>query len=89
MRLSGICVYKHEATAALDNATAAAVTQSILDLTGTTRIVVTHRLEPQLMAQYDEILVLRDGRIQEQGSFSVLMDRKGYFYSLFTLAQPT
>ena len=78
-----------EATAALDNATAAAVTQSILDLTGTTRIVVTHRLEPQLMAQYDEILVLRDGRIQEQGSFSVLMDRKGYFYSLFTLAQPT
>lgn len=78
-----------EATAALDNATAAAVTQSILDLTGTTRIVVTHRLEPQLMAQYDEILVLRDGHIQEQGSFSDLMDRKGYFYSLFTLAQPT
>lgn len=78
-----------EATAALDNATAAAVTQSILDLTGTTRIVVTHRLEPQLMAQYDEILVLRDGRIQEQGSFSDLMERKGYFYSLFTLAQPT
>ena len=77
-----------EATAALDNATAAAVTQSILDLTGTTRIVVTHRLEPQLMAQYDGILVMRDGRIQEQGSFSHLMDRKGYFYSLFTLAQP-
>ncbi len=77
-----------EATAALDNATAAAVTQSILDLTGTTRIVVTHRLEPQLMAQYDGILVMRDGRIQEQGSFSDLMDRKGYFYSLFTLAQP-
>ena len=78
-----------EATAALDNATAAAVTQSILDLSGTTRIVVTHRLEAHLMAQYDEILVLRDGRIQEQGSFSDLMDRKGYFYSLFTLAQPT
>ena len=58
-------------------------------MTGTTRIVVTHRLEPQLMAQYDEILVMRDGRIQEQGSFSDLMDRKGYFYSLFTLAQPT
>ena len=78
-----------EATAALDNATAAAVTQSILDLSGTTRIVVTHRQEAHLMAQYDEILVLRDGRIQEQGSFSDLMDRKGYFYSLFTLAQPT
>lgn len=77
-----------EATAALDNATAAAVTQSILDLTGTTRIVVTHRLEAALMAQYDEILVLRDGRIQEQGTFSDLMARKEYFYSLFTLSQP-
>lgn len=77
-----------EATAALDNATAAAVTQSILDLEGTTRIVVTHRLEANLMAQYDEILVLRDGRMQEQGSFAQLMDAKGYFYSLFTLSQP-
>lgn len=77
-----------EATAALDNATAAAVTQSILDLEGTTRIVVTHRLEANLMAQYDEILVLRDGRIQEQGTFADLMDQKGYFYSLFTLSQP-
>ncbi|OUN25054.1 ABC transporter ATP-binding protein [Pseudoflavonifractor sp. An85] len=78
-----------EATAALDNATAAAVTQSILDLEGTTRIVVTHRLEAHLMAQYEEIFVLRDGYIQEQGSFAQLMDQKGYFYSLFTLAQPT
>lgn len=78
-----------EATAALDNATASAVTQSILDLHGTTRIVVTHRLESHLMAQYDEILVLRDGHIQEQGTFAQLMDQKGYFYSLFTLAQPT
>lgn len=78
-----------EATAALDNATASAVTQSILDLHGTTRIVVTHRLEAHLMAQYDEILVLRDGHIQEQGTFAQLMDQKGYFYSLFTLAQPT
>lgn len=76
-----------EATAALDNATAAAVTQSILNLKDTTRIVVTHRLEANLMAQYDEILVLRDGRIQEQGTFSSLMERKEYFYSLFTLAQ--
>ena len=46
-----------EATAALDNTTAAAVTQSILDLEGVTRIVVTHRLEQSLMQQYDEIIV--------------------------------
>ncbi len=75
-----------EATAALDNQTAFAVTDAILHLDGLTRLVVTHRLEAALMEQYDEIVVLRDGRVREQGTFSQLMEQKGYFYSLFTLA---
>lgn len=75
-----------EATASLDNQTAFAVTDAILHLDGLTRLVVTHRLDEALMAQYDEIIVLRDGRIQEQGTYSQLMGKKGYFYSLFTLA---
>lgn len=75
-----------EATAALDNQTAYEVTEAILQLDGLTRVVVTHRLEEALMAQYDEIIVLRDGRVREQGSFRALMERKGYLYSLFTLA---
>lgn len=74
-----------EATAALDNQTAFAVTDAILRLDGLTRLVVTHRLDETLMAQYDEILVLRNGRIQERGGFGQLMERKGYFYSLYTL----
>lgn len=75
-----------EATAALDNQTAFAVTDAILHLDGLTRLVVTHRLDEALMAQYDEILVLRDGRIQERGDYETLMAEKGYFYSLYTLA---
>ena len=75
-----------EATAALDNQTAFAVTDAILHLDGLTRLVVTHRLDAALMEQYDEIIVLRGGRIQEQGTYDQLMDEKGYFYSLFTLA---
>lgn len=75
-----------EATAALDNQTAFAVTGAILHLDGLTRIVVTHRLETALLEQYDGIIVLRDGQVLEQGTFGELMDRKGYFYSLFTLA---
>ncbi|MDO4317372.1 MAG: ABC transporter ATP-binding protein [Lachnospiraceae bacterium] len=75
-----------EATAALDNQTAYAVTDSILHLNGLTRIVVTHRLERGLMKQYDEIVVLRDGSVLERGSFDALMAQKGYFYSLFTLS---
>lgn len=74
-----------EATAALDNQTAYSVTDAILHLEGLTRIVVTHRLERGLMEQYDEIIVLRDGKLQEQGSFAELMAKKEYFYSLFTL----
>lgn len=75
-----------EATAALDNQTAFAVTDAILHLDGLTRLVVTHRLDEALMTQYDEILVLRDGRIQERGDYETLMAEKGYFYSLYTLA---
>ena len=56
-----------EATAALDNQTAFEVTDAILKLDGLTRIVVTHRLEEALLRQYDEIIVLRDGRIIEIG----------------------
>ena len=58
-----------EATAALDNSTAHAVTQSILDLQGLTRLVVTHRLDQVLLRQFDEILVLRDGAVCETGHF--------------------
>lgn len=72
-----------EATAALDNHTAFEVTDAILKLDGLTRIVVTHRLEEQLLRQYDSILVLRDGRITEQGSYAELMEKNGYFYSLY------
>ena len=75
-----------EATASLDNQTAFAVTDAILHLDGLTRVVVTHRLDEALMSQYDEIIVMRNGKIQERGSFGQLMEQKGIFYSLCTLA---
>ncbi|MDE6881475.1 MAG: ABC transporter ATP-binding protein/permease [Oscillospiraceae bacterium] len=74
-----------EATAALDNQTAFAVTDAILHLDGLTRLVVTHRLEEALLAQYDEIIVLRGGGVCEQGTYQELMEEKGYFYSLYTV----
>ena len=76
-----------EATASLDNQTAFAVTDSILHLDGLTRLVVTHRLEAGLLEQYDRIFVLKDGALWEQGGFQELMEKKGYFYSLYTVAQ--
>ena len=76
-----------EVTAALDAETAHQVSSDILDLTGMTRIVVTHTLEESLLRRYDGILVLKDGRVNEFGSFDELMRRNGYFHALFTVAQ--
>ena len=75
-----------EATAALDAATARAVSFSILNLVGMTRIVVTHRLEEAILRRYDKILVMKNGTICEQGNFDTLMQKKGQFYSLFQIA---
>ncbi|MGB9781221.1 MAG: ABC transporter ATP-binding protein [Caldanaerobacter sp.] len=73
-----------EATAALDNETAYLIEKTILDM-DITAIVVTHRLWSELLKRYDEIIVLRDGRIVEKGRFDDLMKMKGYFYSLFNI----
>lgn len=76
-----------EATASLDPETARHISESIFRLDGLTRIVVTHRLEDQLLSRYDKILALKDGKILESGTFKDLMDKKGYFYSLYTVSQ--
>ncbi len=76
-----------EMTAALDARTAYQMTSDILRLDGITRIIATHLLVESLLKQYDGILVLKDGRIVENGTFEDLMEQKGYFHALYTLAQ--
>lgn len=76
-----------EATAALDAETARQVTSDLLDLNGVTRIMVTHTLNEALLRRYDGILVMKNGRIEESGRFEELMEKKGYFYALYTVAQ--
>lgn len=76
-----------EATAALDNQTAESVTSAILEIGGLTRIIVTHKLDAKLMARYDAIVVMHNGGIAETGKFEELMERKGYFYSLYNVSQ--
>ena len=76
-----------EATAALDKETAFQVSSAILNLEGVTSIVVTHALDEALLKEYDSIITLKNGSIVESGSFESLLDKKGYFYSLFTVSQ--
>ena len=77
-----------EVTSALDAKTSYEVISEILDLDSVTRIVVTHSLQESLLKRYDEILVIRDGTIEEMGSFDELMKKNSYFKALFTIQQP-
>ena len=74
-----------EATAALDAQTAHDVIDAILDMQDMTRIVVTHQLEENVLKRYDKIIVMKNGEIVEQGCFDELFEKKGYFYSLYTV----
>lgn len=76
-----------EATAALDKQTAHQVSNAILDVEDVMKVVITHALEESLLTRFDEIIVLKAGRVVENGSFAELMERKEYFYSLYTIAQ--
>lgn len=76
-----------EATAALDKQTAYQIATTFLGLKGMTRIIVTHSLDVELLKQYDCIVALKNGTIVESGNFIELTDKKGYFYSLYTISQ--
>ncbi len=76
-----------EATAALDKQTAHQVSNAILDIEDVMKVVITHSLEENLLARFDEIIVLKAGEVAEKGAFEDLMEEKGYFYSLYTVAQ--
>ena len=76
-----------EATSALDHATADQIISSIANLTDTTRIVITHSLEEAQLTKFDEILVMKDGRLVEKGTFDELMAHDDYFKALYTLEQ--
>jgi len=73
-----------EPTSALDSETEALIMQGLERLTaGRTTFVIAHRLATVRKA--DLIVVLRDGRIVEQGNFETLMEVPGAFASLYRL----
>ena len=76
-----------EATAALDEITANEIMSSILSVEDLTSIVVTHKLDENVLKRYDRIIVLHNGKVEECGTFEKLLEKKGYFYSLYTVSQ--
>ena len=75
-----------EATSSLDNQVTTEIESSILDIQNLTALVVTHKLNENILKKYDRILFMKGGVIVEDGSFGDLMDRRGEFYKLFELS---
>lgn len=75
-----------EATSSLDNQVTTEIESSILDIQNLTALVVTHKLNENILKKYDRILFMKAGVIVEDGSFCDLMDRRGEFYKLFELS---
>jgi ATP-binding cassette subfamily B protein len=70
-----------EATSALDNATEARIQRALAALTkGRTTFVIAHRLTT--VREADQILVLKGGRLVEQGTYDELLRMGGLFAEL-------
>ena len=84
MRLSGICVYKHEATASLDVENESSVQAALSRLLqGKTVLVIAHRM--RTVAGADHIVVLEDGRVAQQGTPAELMEQGGLYKHMWEL----
>ena len=72
-----------EATASVDTITEAKIQSAMEKITeGRTSLMIAHRLSTVRNA--DVILVVRDGKIVEQGTHSELLAMKGYYFELYT-----
>ena len=77
-----------EATSALDNESERLVQQSLETLArGRTTFTIAHRLSTIRGAA--TILVLTENGIEEQGNHEELMAKKGVYYRLYTMSDPT
>ena len=72
MRLSGICVYKHEATSYTDPENEAVIQSALAHLVqGKTLLVIAHRLST--IADADQIIVVNQGKIEATGTQTELL----------------
>lgn len=73
-------IWADEPDAALDPEAGAVIHEVLLKLKKTC-IVVTHRINSNL-ADYDEILVMENGKIMEYGTYYELIERQGWLYQM-------
>ena len=74
-----------EATSALDNETLLSIINNLLQIDNTTKIMITHRLDEEVLTKFDEIIVMKNGNIVEHGSYKELMNNNATLRSLVEL----
>ena len=71
-----------EATSSIDTRTEIRIQKAFSHMMeGRTSFIVAHRLST--IKEADKILVMKDGNIIEQGSHDELLEKKGFYYTLF------
>ena len=71
-----------EATSSIDTRTEIKIQQAFAKLMeGRTTFIVAHRLST--IREADVILVMKDGKIIEQGNHEVLMKKEGFYHHLY------
>jgi subfamily B ATP-binding cassette protein MsbA len=80
------CLILDEATSNLDNESEKVVQKSLESLMAhRTTLVIAHRLST--IQNADKIIVLRNGQVQESGSYAELMQKSGEFERLVTVGR--
>ena len=71
-----------EATSSVDTRTEMSIQRALLRLMkGRTSFVIAHRLST--IRKADQVLVINEGRIIEQGTHDSLLEQKGFYYNLY------
>jgi ATP-binding cassette subfamily B protein len=74
-------IFLDEATNSLDSATERKVINNLTNIfPNTTKLVIAHRLNTIINA--DKIVVLKEGKIVEQGTHDYLFSKRNYYYDL-------
>ena len=71
-----------EATSSIDTRTEVKIQEAFARMMkGRTSFIVAHRLST--IQEADQILVMRDGKIIEQGNHQELIQKQGFYYELY------
>lgn len=71
-----------EVVSTLDIETAYEIENLALNLDGLTIIFISHNFSGKLIREYDEILLMDNGKLIDHGSYDVLLETSDYFKSL-------